>query len=416
MTDTQYSGFRWYIFFTMIIVTATTSMALIAPASVLPILFKEMKGVEPGQVIFVTMGVFNFFLAAAALLGGYLLDKLGVITVFIGGLVLIMLGAFLMPIIGDTYNGMLIIRLLQGLGTGPIMAACIPIAASYFPWNERSIATGAQGFAVSFGIIIGLQLVPRLAESSGDVFGALRILSYVGIAGIILSIIAAFGPKMVQEEPAQAVSSAQKDNSWGLFWRTLANPLLWVAIFCFTLMSGIFQQLNSIVPGYIGADIPLGLGRGTQAGANALTWATFFFCGGSFIGGLVTEKIFGGKVRPVIAIGFLLGAIFAFLTKYDFIAGDQAVLTIVLIIAAFFYSWVNPQSQSYIAKNYPQEIAGKLGGLAMAVGIMIGSTLAILWLGVSLDATGNYMQPITIMAGLCFAGFIISLFLKQKTD
>ena len=29
------------------------------------------------------------------------------------------------------------------------------------------------------------------------------------------------------------------------------------------------------------------------------------------------------------------------------------------------------------------------------------------------DAT---LQPITIMAGLCFAGFIISLFLKQKSS
>ena len=123
MTDTQYSSFRWYIFFTMIIVTATTSMALIAPASVMPILFTEMQGVEPGQVTFVTMGIFNFFLAAAALLGGYLLDKLGVIKVFIGGLLLIMIGAFLMPIVGATYWGMLFIRLLQGFGTGPVMAA-----------------------------------------------------------------------------------------------------------------------------------------------------------------------------------------------------------------------------------------------------------------------------------------------------
>lgn len=414
ITETSYSGFRWYIFFTMIVVTSITSMALIAPASVMPILFTRMEGLEPGQVTFVTMGVFNFFLAGAALLGGYLLDKLGPIKVFIGSLLLIMAGAFLMPIMGDTYGGMMFIRLLQGFGTGPIMAASVPIAAAYFPPNERSIATGAQGFSVGFGIIVGLQVFPRIA-AGGDVFEALRVLAYIGLIGILLSIVAAFGPKAVRttEKAAMAAESA---SAWALFWKALSSPLTWIAIFCFTLMSGINQQLLSITPGYIGADPPLGLGRGTQVGANALTWAQSLFCIGAFIGGIVTEKVFGGKVRPVIAIGFLLGAVFAFMTKFGFIAGNQAVLTFVLVLAAFFHSWVNPQSQSYLAKNYPLEIAGKLGGLAMSVGIMIGSTIAIWWLGVSLDATGNYQQPITIMAGLCLAGFIISLFLKQKRN
>lgn len=417
MTDTKYSSFRWYIFFTMIVVTATTSMALIAPASVMSKLFSAMPGVEPGQVVWVTMGIFNFFLGIAALLGGYLLDKLGPIKIFIGGLILIMIGAFLMPIIGSTYWGMMFIRLLQGLGTGPIMAASIPVAASYFPVEERSIATGAQGFAVSLGIIVGLQVVPRLA-ASGDCFGALRVVSYVGIIGIVLSIIAAFGPKMAQE-PAKAGNGAQDATSWNLLWKALASPLTWIAILCFTLMSGIFQQFNSIVEPYIASAVdavPSGLGRTGTAGPNALTYATVFFCLGSFLGGFVTEKLFGGKVRPVIAIGFLLGAIGAFSTKLGFITANQSVLTTVLIITAFFYSWVNPQSQAYLAKNYPREIAGKLGGLAMFIGIVIGSTIAVWWLGKSLTATGNYLQPITIMASLCFAGFIISLFLKQKKD
>jgi MFS family permease len=365
------------------------------------------------------MGIFNFFLGIAALLGGYLLDRLGPLKIFIGGLILIMIGSFLMPIIGHTYMGMLLIRLLQGFGTGPVMAASIPVAASYFPENERSIATGAQGFAVSLGIITGLQVFPRMATASGDVFGALRILSYVGVIGIVLSIIAFFGPK-VSQAPVEAEKSGQDDTSWNLFWKALANPMTWIAILCFTLMSGIFQQLNSIVEPYISSAIdavPAGLGRTEgNVGANTLTFAIAFFCIGSFIGGFVTEKVFDGKVRPVIAIGFFLGAIGAFSTKLDSITANQSVLTVVFVATAFFYSMVNPQTQSYIAKHYPKEIGGKLGGLAMAVGIVIGSTVAVWWLGKSLDATGNYMQPINIMAGLSFAGFVLSLFLKNKPN
>jgi hypothetical protein len=34
----------------------------------------------------------------------------------------------------------------------------------------------------------------------------------------------------------------------------------------------------------------------------------------------------------------------------------------------------------------------------------------------ALSATGNYMKPISIMAGLSLAGFIFSLFLKPKSN
>ena len=416
MTNTNYSSFRWFLFITMIIVTATTSMSMIAPAPLIPALSKAMVGLDPGKVTWVTMGIFNFFLAVAAMLGGFLLDKLGAIKVFIGGLILIMIGALLMPVIGSTYWGMMFIRLLQGFGTGPVMAAAPAIAASYFPMKERSIVTGAQGFSVALGIIIGLQVVPRLFASTGDAFSALRILAPVTVLGLILSLIALFGPKIGQAAPVTADTGSEDTGTKALFKKALQNPMTWVAIACFTLMSGIFQQFNSIVPSYVGADAPLGLGMGEIAAGNAATYATIFFCIGSFASGFICEKLFKGNPRPVIATGFLVGAIFAFSTKFAFISSTYGILVAVLIITGFFYSWVNPQAQAYIAKNYPQEITGKLGGLSMFVGILIGSTIAIWVLGKALSATGNYMMPINIMACLCVVGFIVSLFLKQKKD
>jgi MFS family permease len=413
MTDTQYSSFRWFILVTMVIVTATTSMALIAPASVFSILFGSMPGLNPGQVVQAAMTIFNFVLGFAALFGGFLLDKLGPLKVFIGGLILIAIGAILMPIMGSTFGGMLFIRVLQGAGTGPVMAAAAPIAASYFPKQERSIATGAQGFAVAFGIIMGLQIVPRLATSPEDVFNALRILAPVTIVGIVLSIIALFGPKAVQEDKTEGpVGDAAAVGK--LYKKALADPVLWVVIVCFMLMSGIFQQYNTIIQPYLASDAPLGLGRGALAGANALTLGTILFCIGSFLSGIVCEKVFKGNPRPVIAIGFLVGAITAFAIKFDFITASHGLLVFVIVVMGFFFSWVNPQTQSYLAKNYAKEITGKLGGLSMFMGISIGSTVAVWVLGLALSATGTYMLPISIMGSFCVAGFIVSLFIKQK--
>lgn len=57
------------------------------------------------------------------------------------------------------------IRLLQGVGTGPIMAASIPIAAADFPPNERSIATDTQGFSVGFGFVIFRSSISQMHQS-----------------------------------------------------------------------------------------------------------------------------------------------------------------------------------------------------------------------------------------------------------
>jgi len=413
MIHTNYSAFRWYILFTMIVVTSVTAMAMIAPASVLGILFKEMKNLDPGQVTFVTMGSFSFFMAVAAILGGVFLDRFGAMRVFIAGMILIMMGAVLMPIIGDSMWGMLLIRLLQGFGTGPVMAAGTPIAASFFPTGERSIVTGAQGFSVGLGMVIGILLVPRLSESGGSL-SALRVLAPITIIGLVFSVTAMLGSKA---DESQEITDQQGNDAAVSyqFKKALLMPPTWIAIGCFTLMSGIFQQFNSIVVPYIGSDPPLGLGRGALVGANVLLLATISLCIGAFTGGVMTEKVFRGKVRPVIAIGFLAGAICVFFTRCGAIASNQNILSALFIVASFFFAWVNPQSQSYLAKNYPKEITGKLGGVTIFVGILIGSTFALWWLGKSLSATGNYMQPISIMAVLCLAGFILSLFLKQKT-
>jgi MFS family permease len=411
MKDTTYSNFRWYILLTMIVVTVTTAMSMIAPAAVFSVLFRSMPGLDPGQVVQAAMTVFSFSLGLAALFGGFLLDRFGPIKVFIGGLVLVMAGAVLMPVMGSTFWGMVCIRLLQGMGTGPVMAAAAPIAASYFPLEERSIAAGAQGFAVSFGIIIGLQIVPRLASSPDNVFWALGIIAPVAVVGLLLSIIALFRPETGRVLSVTGFNG--NDTVDPLFKEALRNPMTWIAIACFMLMSGIYNQLNNIVEPYISSEPPLGLGMGRAAGANALTYATVVFCIGSFVSGVITDKLFRGSVRPVIATGFLLGAVFSFSIRYEAITSNYGLLVLFLMLTGFFFSWVNPQTQSYLAKNFAREITGRLGGLSMFVGICLGSTAAIWSVGKSLSVTGSYLQPLNIMAGLCLVGFIVSLFLKQ---
>jgi MFS family permease len=375
----------------------------------------EITGISFPKINLAAMTIFNLFVAVSAILGGILLDKLGAIKVFIGGLVLIAIGALLAPAIGSSFNGLMFIRFLQGFGTGPIMAAAAPIAASYFPKDERSIVTGCQGFAVSFGIFIGAMIVPRISVAIESPFKALMVLAPIAVVGLILSLVVAFGPKVTQEEPTQADPGGQDPLAAQQFKKALAHPGLWIAIASFTLMSGIYQQMIAAYPNFIGGEKSGGLGFGEVAGGDAFSKAQILWMIGSIVSGFIAEKLLKGNPRFVIVIGFLLGAVFSFLIKYDFITSSYGVLVFVLCVTLFFCSWVNPQTQAYIAKNYPKNITGKLGGLGMGIGIF-GGTGGSALVSLVLSNTDRYVSVINMMAGLCFLGFIISLFLTQRNE
>jgi MFS family permease len=409
MRENAYPKFRWFVLLTMWIVTSTTSLALISPAPLIGEMIKTMPYLSPGAITGMTMGVFNFFVAIAALVGGAILDRLGFIKVYIGGLILIIAGELLIPVIGATFWGMIFIRLLQGFGTGPVMAAAASLAATYFPLKERSIVTGVQGFSVSFGIATGLALVPKLFDMTGSWQSALAWLAPMGIVGLVMTVIVAFGPKptVVESEEVRLEGPSK-----GEMKSALSQPVTWFAVACVVSMSWVFQAFNDLTPGYMALDPPVGLGKG-PAGAGLLVGAQASYMIGSILCGFICEKIFKGNPRPVVATGFLLGTIFSLAIKFPFVTGNQTILITALTLAAFFFSFVNPLCMAFIAKNYPQHITGKLGGLAMGIGIF-GGTAGVTAGATALHATGLYQMSINIMCGICFIGFLISIGLNPK--
>src|SRR4051812_11627555 len=110
MNERIYPRFRWFVLITLLVVTSTSSVALISPAPLIGEMIKSMPTLSPGQISGVTMGIFTLFVAVAALAGGFLLDKFGVIRVYIGGLMLIIIGELLVPFIGTSLWGLGLIR------------------------------------------------------------------------------------------------------------------------------------------------------------------------------------------------------------------------------------------------------------------------------------------------------------------
>jgi len=410
MNELIYPKFRWFVLVTLVVVMGTTAIALICPAPLVGAIQKSMPHLSLGQVTYVTMFYFNFFVAFAALFGGILLDKLGVVKVYIGCLVLISIGALLVPVMGNSYGGMLFIRLLQGCGTGPIRASGANIAASYFPQNERSIAAGAVGFAVSGGVLLGFLVVPRIFVATGSWVAALTGLAPISIIGIIFSIVMAFGPK-----PPQVEQPATEMPGRGELKAALLIPVTWVAIGSIVMLSWVYQAFMDLTPNYLGYDTPVGLGFGEVKAGYIMSAAQIFFMAGAMISGTITEKSFKGNGRPMLLTGFLMGAVFGFLIKFNFITGNSWLLVGCIIGACFFYSFCNPQTIGYLAKHYPKNITGKLGGLAMGIGIF-GGAAGVAAGARALHVTGFYQMSINIMVGVCVVGFLIGMFLTPKKE
>lgn len=408
----QYSPFRWFVLVTLFVVTATTALGLISPAPLIGAIVTEPgQTLSAGQITWMTMGWFNLAVAISALLGGFFVDRFGFVWIYAVGATLVGLGWVLVAFgLGDSYGGMMTIRALQGVGTGPVMASAAAVAALRFPVHERSIVTGTQGAGMAAGIGIGQALMPQLLSANdGDWQAALGSLWPVSLVALLLTAVVAFGPKP-ERIPVGDLSEAERYEMKHALATALRHPVTWAAIACVFILSWVFQAFNDLTPAYLTSEAPLGLDM--ASGGTLLAVAQVFNFLGAFAAGAFTEKIMRGRVRPGIVMGFSLGAVFGLGMLLPAATGSPAIMGITLAIAAFFFAWINPNALGYFAKTYPANIVGKLGGYAMGLGIF-GGTLGVAAGSAALHATDQYTLSIVIMSGVCAFGIVPALFLRQ---
>jgi MFS family permease len=267
MSETTTPSFRWLTLTTMLVVSAITYIFIIR-VSHLSI-----------QLVFIAIIIFSISLAVASILGGTLLDKFGVMKVYIVGLIIIGIGALLTPFIGSSSGGMIFIRILHGLGTGPIIVSAVPIAARYFPLKLRSFIIALQGLAFLLGIRIGIFLISRIFQATQNLQTIMAWLAPICILGLIFSFIAASSEKKLEEEISKTKTLFKKD-----IITSLLKPVTWVVIACLAIYVSIEDSIYNIVPLYLSTAPPrVGLGYDYDAHIVAslnLTAMSLLICGG----------------------------------------------------------------------------------------------------------------------------------------
>jgi MFS family permease len=406
MEDAGYPKYRWFILVSLCIVQATAVMALVSPVTIIGEISRTI-GVDMGMTTQIIMVAVNIFVGISAFFGGGIIDRLGAYKVWAGCSVLFIAGTLFIPVIGHTVPGILAVRLIQGFGAGPIMATAPLVAAQWFPPKERGIVIGFQGALVSIGAITSMTFVPFVFQKTGNWQTALAWLNIFFVITLILSIIVAVGPeppvKEVMRHPELSEFDIKKAYKLPATWAALSASL-W-----FNWVVGIFRD---VLTNYLSVDPPVGVGLGPLKAGSAMSGVNLAFFIAAVSSGVILEKVFRGKARFPVMLGFIIPAFLWFSIRFSFIYSNTITLIVCMVVGAFGVALTSPLILTFFAKNYPEGIMGKLGGQITTIniaGTLIGEGVG----SYALSVTGCYDIAINLVGAGAFMGFLSAFFLKE---
>jgi MFS family permease len=409
MEDVAYPKYRWFILVSLCIVQATAVMPLVCPATMIGEISRTM-GIDMGMTTQITMVAVQIFIGIAAFFGGGAVDRFGAYRVWAGCSILFIIGSLLVPVIGNTPWGMLLIRLIQGFGAGPIMTTAPLVAAQWFPPHERGIVIGFQGATVPLGAIVSLNFVPFVFRKTGSWQAAIAWLAIFFLVTLILSLVVSLGPKPPVKSvtlPPDASGADESDLN-----KAFRLPATWAALLCSLWFSWDVRLFNDVITNYLAVDPPVGAGLGPAGAGGMMSGVNAIFIFTAVVSGFMLEKVFRGRLRALVLLGFILPSILWFSIKFSSVHSNILILSACMWIGAFGIALTSPFIMTFFSKSYPEGIMGKLGGLMIVfnqVGIFIGIAAG----SFALSITGRYDIAIYLVGAGAFMGFLSAFLLKE---
>ena len=401
-SEVVYSKYRWFVTFAFVIATLAQGMLLIAPTPLVGEISKSLN-TDLGTATAATILPFTLMVAIGGVLGGLLMDKIGLAKTMIFSTAIAVVGALVMPAFGHSIGGIIVFRALQGFGCGPIIGSGPRVAAEWFPVSQRGIYQGISGASLPLGIAIGLGASPQIAAHTGwlamnAVFGILMLIA------LILLIIYSFGPKSpgcLADEAVGEAASADLKIAFKL-------PVFWLVVLAIFCLSWVMQGYNDLTPGHLAVPRPVGLNMGAAASGAIMGIYTLAFMIGSLFCSPVVDKVFKGNYKVANFVLFILTAIFCGSVLLPFVNSNPPVLIICLILAGFFMGQPMVNGMTFISKYYPVHITGTIGGVSLGIAIF-GGTFGVLAGSTALHITGMYVVSIIIVLVVCIIGALASL-------
>lgn len=404
----KHTGYRWLVLTAGCLAICTIYMDMIAYAPILGDIAKKLN-VEMGAATNLMMG-FVLSVACVLIWGGVVCDKFGITAALVLGLLCSTVPTALIPWIGDNYTSVILARLVQGASVGFIFATIGPILALWFPPEEHGMASGLLIGSISLGCAIGVFLSPAILEMTGSWEKTVFILGTPGWVAIALAImVTRRSPPAIEAHNALSSGAGAETIS---FLDALACPITWLGSLIVFCNAWAMYCLYNLVPPYLAADAPLGLGLGAAMSGRLSIAVTIIGLFATICGGIFFDKVSKGDSRVAAVIGFLISACII-LILLPVVSKSIAVLALCLLISGWGIPFMGPSLSAFIAMNYPPQIVGRMIGWWFGFGTFGGA--AGLYLGgMAISRSGTFYLAIGMISIASVVGVLLSLFLKSR--
>jgi MFS family permease len=380
----------------------------------------KSQGITPGKASFGFMALHSLMTAVGCAISGRLIDRFGTFMALNAAMVILIVSNTSLIWFGHGYWFLVVIRAIEAMGCAVPVVAIGPVVAHWFPRSEVGVANGAQSVAVSSGMIVGLNLAPALAKNSSTWQAGLASLSLGNcVALVFLVIVGIMAKKYMPIVPVRASERAVVENKPKATTRgdkkyLISRPFIIGAI---CMAGGLWTQgaFNDLTPGYLAIAQPVGVGFGAIVAGSLFSTVLFAGIAGSILGGVLMDKVFGGKAKPVVLLGFAMIAVCMILLMMPQVYNQRPLLLICLALAGMGTPFINPIILGLGAETFPAKIVGEVIGIWMSValfsqatGVMVGS--------IALNATGNYHLSLKIISAIALIGFFVAFFIPRAED
>lgn len=408
----EHSFLRWWVLTAIVVAGGAGAMIMISPAPLMGVAARSL-GVDLGTASFGLMGMFALATAFGCAVSGILIDRLGVFQVLIASIALLGIPNAFLPWLGHSYWAIVGVRILEGLAFAPSLVAIGPVVARWFPPREIGIANAVQSISISVGIIVGLAASPALMRVTDSWQAGVAWVSTLCAVGFLIATGAYLASRRhPPATPAAAVLATPSQNT-NLYRQALRNPAFWVGQIC--IAAGVWTQnaFNDLTPGFLAVAPPVGVGLGPSTAGRLMTTVLIAGIAGALMGGTLVDKVFRGRCRPVILIGFALIAVFCWLLKYQSVHGTRFSLLASLAFVGIGTPFINPSTLGLAARTFPLSIVGKVVGQWMSVALFTGA-IGVMAGAIALRTTGTYQLSLDLVSFIAAAGFIAALFLGSR--
>ncbi len=389
---------RWAV---LALIMAAQTMANVGPLGIPSIapLIRENLGLSVTQA--------GSFLSAyyigpvlMSLPAGWLADRWGVRAAMILGQALIAVGLGAVAA-APSFSFIVVIMVVAGAGYGVLNPTTTKAGMAWFPPRQRATVVGLKQVGLPFGGAVGAFVMPPLAIAFGW-------RAAVAFAAAVVGGLALLTWALYRDLPAPAATATEAPPRTG-FWAVMRNRDLWLVGVSTLIFAGVQTVFLSFLVLYLHDVLQITV----VTAAKYLVTAQVSGAAGRIVFGLLSDRVFGGRRRIVLAIAGL-GSIACTLAlgATTPATGPWLLVPLATCIGVFGVGW-NGVQHTLMAELAGPRAAGTAVGLGLAIS-SLGVTVCPPLFGLLVDRAGGFGGAWLTLAATMVAGLLLLVPVRER--